>query len=485
MGLLSTIKGWWNRLFKSEMKKEFGVTGITSGTMQSAIETWMQIYSGNPEWIDAEEEIKTIKFAKLICEETARLATLAVHVKFDGKRNEYMQKFWENSVKPNLRTWVEYGCAMGTIILKPNGKGIDFVTPDRFEITGKDANGNISGIVFQDSYQSGENYYTKHEYHRFMSAEVKMPGSDTYTNTMYYTVSNRAYVSKNIGELGTPVDLASTKWSNLKPDVQIVKKNGEQINSMLFGIFKMPAANDIDLNSPLGLSIFSNAIEELKDLDIAYSRYAEEIKDSRKMVLLDERLSQLPAELDKKGNRIRRHINLPKYVKNVMAESPEHFYQEVNPQLNTDVRVQGINNQLSMIGFKCGYSNGYFVLDEKTGMITATQVESDDRRTIQLIKDVRDALQICLDALFYAQSVFADLYNMVPAGDYKTSYDFGDITYNYEEDKARWWGYVQAGKIAFWRYLVKFEKFTEEDAKMVEAEMKEKEKEEKGLFDEE
>ena len=100
-----------------------------------------------------------------------------------------------------------------------------------------------------------------------------------------------------------------------------------------------------------------------------------------------------------------------------------------------------------------------------------------------MIKDVRDALETCLDALFYAQSVFADLYNMTPAGDYKASYDFGDITYNYEEDKARWWGYVQAGKLAFWRYLVRFEGFSEEDAKQVEEEMKEKE--DKGLFGEE
>ena len=118
-------------------------------------------------------------------------------------------------------------------------------------------------------------------------------------------------------------------------------------------------------------------------------------------------------------------------------------------------------------------------------MVTATQVESDDRRTIQLIKDVRDALQQCLDAVFYAQSVFADLYGGTPSGEYEATYDFGDITYNHEEDKLRWWGYVTAGKVPFWTYLMKFEGYSEKEAKELSLAAQEEHKEEQGLFDEE
>lgn len=468
MGLINLLKGWWSRLFKSDVKNEFGVSGITSSSMQDAIQNWMSIYKGSPDWVDEEEGIKTIKFAKMICGEVARLATLAIDVQFDGSRAKYMQGFWNTSVKPKLREWVEYGCAAGTVILKPNGNSIDLVLPDSFMVTEK-ANGSISGIVFQDGYKSGNLYYTKLEYHRFMSAKVRMLDSEEYTDTTYYSISNRTYVSTNSGEIGRPIDIKKTKWANLQPDVSITKKNGNAINSMLFGVFRMPSSNDIDLDSPLGLSVFSNAIEELKDLDIAYSRYAEEINDSRRMVLLDERLTRLPAVKDKYGNTIRQSVTLPKYVKNVMGESTQEFYEEVNPQLNTEIRKAGINNQLSLIGCKCGFSNGYFVLDEKTGMVTATQVEADDRRTIQLIKDVRDAIQKCLDDVFYAQSVFADLYNSEPVGNYEANYDFGDITYSYEEDKARWWNYVQAGKVPFWVYLMKFEGYSEKDAKELSA----------------
>jgi A118 family predicted phage portal protein len=483
MGLLAAIKGLVSRMFQSEMQDQFHVTGITSGDMQKAIQNWMLIYKGEPDWVDPEEGIRTIKFAKFVCEEIARLATLAIDVTFDGTRKEYMTQFWEKSVHDHIREWTGTMCECGTVILKPNGVGVDIVTPDRFEITELDGNHNITGIVFQDDYQEGKEHYTKLEYHRFFNVKVRMTDEEKYTDKTFYSISNRAFVSENSGELGKPVDLTMTKWSALQPDVHITKKSGDQIDSMLFGLFRMPSTNDVDPKSPLGLSAFADAIEELKDLDIAYSRNAEEIFDSRRLVMVDDRLVQKPAYRDEKGVTVRPKVKLPKFFRAMSGMDAEETYHEVNPQLNTDVRKSGINQQLSLTGVKCGFSNGYFVIDEKTGMITATQVESDDRRTIQLIKDVRDAMQDCLDDLFYAQSVFADLYGLAPVGDYEPQYDFGDITYNEEEDRMRNLTLANSGYIPKWQYLVRFEGYSEEDAKAAVAEASGSQ--EKGLFNEE
>lgn len=46
MGFLSMIKGWWNRMFKSEAKSEFGTTAIISGAMETAI----QVLDGYLQW---------------------------------------------------------------------------------------------------------------------------------------------------------------------------------------------------------------------------------------------------------------------------------------------------------------------------------------------------------------------------------------------------------------------------------------------------
>ena len=146
---------------------------------------------------------------------------------------------------------------------------------------------------------------------------------------------------------------------------------------MMFGVLRMPAANDIDVDSPLGMAIYSDAMEELKDLDIAYSRYSEEVKDSRALELIDRRLVREP------GHKVNEEVelDLPKHFIPVSGEGDQEFYQAVERPLKVDERIKGINAQLSYIGYKCGYSNGYFAFDQKTGMVTATQVESDDRIT--------------------------------------------------------------------------------------------------------
>lgn len=472
MNVLTAIKGWWQRMFNTDIKKQFGVTGIESNDMRDAISMWMKIYQNIAPWVDSDNGIKSIEFAKKICEETAKLVCLDIGVEFDGKRKQAMTDFWDKSVNPRLRDWVEYGIATGSLILKPNGDGVDFITPDRFQIVETDGNGNIRGIVFQDTYRDENKFITKLEYHSFWTANVRQIGSDKYVPTTYYKIVNKAFMSKNSSELGTEISLAQTKWNKLQPETYITKQNDDQLSGMLFGYFKMPIANNIDLDSPLGMSIFSSAIEELADLDVAYSRNSEEIYDSGKIVLLDDRLTDASFQ-DRKGDRHRVRIPLPKFVKNVRNDEPNKFYQEIVPTLNTAVRKEGIDHYLSLIGCKCGYSNGYFVLDQKTGMITATQVESDDRETIQTVKDIRDKLKTCLEELFYAQSVFMDLYELAPVGEFKPSFNFGDITYSYEEDKQTWLKYVQMGKVPFWVYLVKFEGMSEEEAKKIQAESKE------------
>lgn len=457
MGLITWAKKVIGMIFKRQAEEDFNVESVVSPEMESKITECANIYRGTPYWVNADDNVKTINFAKAICSETARLSTLAIGIQIDGSaRAEWLQEQIDK-IYFQIRHWAEYGMAYGTIILKPNGKGLDIFTPMDFIITDCDNEG-IYGIVFKDSYSENDKYYTRFEYHRFV--EVK-DGENTYYP---YYISNRAYVSQSAKSVGDPIALNRTKWSDLLQDTPpILKANNDKIDGPMFGVLRTPQANNLDISSPLGLPMFAEAIEELKDLDVAYSRNVGEIFDSEKIILIDDQL------MLGDGTNLKRpganKVKLPHYVRNVFGNSIGEFYHEINPSLNTDTRITGINNLLSFLGFKCGYSNGYFVLDEKTGMVTATQVEADDRRTIQLIKDVRDKLESCLDGAIYALDVYADLYGLAPAGNYEITYDFGDITYNREEDRARWWQYVVQGKVPPWMYFQKFEGLSEEDAK--------------------
>ena len=467
MGLITWAKKVIGMIFKRQAEEDFNVESVVSPEMESKITECANIYRGTPYWVNADDNVKTINFAKAICSETARLATLAIGIQIDGSARAAWLQEQIDKIYFQIRHWVEYGMAYGTIILKPNGKGLDIFTPMDFIITDCDNEG-IYGIVFKDSYSENDKYFTRFEYHRFV--EVK-DGDNTYYP---YYISNRAYVSRSAKSVGDPIALNRTKWSDLLSETPpILKSNNEKIDGPMFGVLHTPQANNVDISSPLGLPMFAESIEELKDLDVAYSRNVGEIFDSEKIILVDDRLMFTSGQ-NLKMPRIS-DVKLPHYARNVYGEGAESFYREIVPSLNTDTRITGINNLLSFVGFKCGYSNGYFVLDEKTGMVTATQVEADDRRTIQLIKDVRDKLESCLDGAIYALNVYADLYVLAPPGNYEITYDFGDITYNREEDRARWWLYVVQGKVPAWMYFQKFEGLSEEDAKAMVQEAQPKE----------
>lgn len=441
MGIFNRMRGWFSMLVKSKAKDEFNIEPISSERMRSWINECVNIYQGNPCWLDEDDHIDTIGFAKALASETARLATLGIGIKMEGSARANWLQEQIGKVYFQLRHWVEYGCAYGTIILKPNGDSIDLYTTDMFEITHV-TNGVIDGMIFHNWKKEGKKWYTRLEYHRFEDG--------------LYRITNKCYLGDSPDDTKEQVDIKTTPWDYLMEEVAI-----SNMEKPLFGVFRTPQANNIAMDSPYGLPIFSEAVQELRDLDIAYSRNSKEIKDSKRTVLLDsDRL--LPGGI---GNLDRN--SLPDYIKLVDGDTSTEsdVYHEINPTLNTDTRLTGINALLSQIGYKVGFSNGYFVFNESTGIQTATQVEADQQRTIQFIKDVRDKLESCLDGLIYALDVFATLYSLAPMGAYEAVYDFGDITYNRDEDRTRWWGYVQAGKVPAWRFFVKFEGMTEKEAK--------------------
>lgn len=444
-------------LFAGLAKEEFDIKPIQS-PMGAFVQRCADIYAGHPEWEDGDNHIKTINFAKSVCAETARLATLAIGIHIDGSARANWLQEQIDKIYFQLCHWVEYGCAYGTVILKPNGNGIDLVTPDNFLITNTD-NGKITGAVFVDKQynEQKKKFYARMEYHRFL-------------DNGNYAISNRCYEcdsdnqsAASIMSADKRVAIDKTPWAGMSEEVEIVG-----VDKPLYGVLRMPAANNIDISSPLGMPLFASALEELRDLDVAYSRFAKEIYDSARTVLLDSdmllpgggKVSNSPHSFEARA----RDMQLPDFVKMVYGNGTYDVYHEINPTLQTDIRLTGINAYLNRIGDKCGYSNGYFVADARTGVMTATQVEADDRRTIQSIKDVRDMIESCLDDLIYALDKFADLYGYAPVGVYEVVYDFGDITYNRDEDRARWYGYVTQGKIPFWYYAEKFEGITREEA---------------------
>lgn len=479
MGIIQTIKRWWDSLWQKEAQDKFGVETIESDVMKAALNDWVNIYQGKPDWALPDDkgnvDIESFNFAKKLCNETARLTTLALGITVEGSaRADWINGFMESYIARMKNEECEKACAFGYIILKPNGEGIDYVMPWDFCPTHATDGKVDGGIFFDHHHEPGDKwYYTRLEWQRF---------EDVSEDVRIFRITNRTYKATGANGIGQECNIKETVWANLQEDIAY-----ENIEQPLFSIFKMPLSNNIDMSSPLGVSIFSNALKELKSLDIAWTRLEDEIFDSQKITFLGDMLIDEPGRpvrsrfapggaVDKTGKALPRHVRI------LPGSTEGDEYHEVNPALQTADRLSGIDHFLNLVGVKCGYSTGQFVLNGRTGHVTATQVESDDRETIQLIKQIRDSLQVATDGLIYALDKYADIYNLSPVGVYEVTYNFQDITYSWEEDRLRHWQYVQAGKYPLWMYYMNFEGFSEEEAKAVAAEAKtENEPQEEGL----
>ncbi len=440
----------------TDIGKVFGVELISSSEMNTALKKWDNISTGKPSWLNGEDGIETVNMAKHISDTRAKLTTLDIGIALSGSaRADYLQKIVDDLLK-RLPDEVAEADRMGGIMIKWNGQSWDFILPGNFGITEKDNNGEIVGAIFAAHTSQGSAHFTRLEYHRFEG--------NTEDGGRIYRVSNKVFKNqlsaKGEVTLGAEVTLDKVDvWAHMEPEVGIRK-----LEKPLFAYYRVPGTNTIDSTSPLGLSVFANAITELKAIDIAVSRKNEEIEDSKHITFVGQSLIQ---------NAKNRNVELPRFVMGLgmgLNDTETSAVHEHSPTLLTDQRIKDINFNLSMAGVKCGFSEGVFVLDGQTGMITATQVEADDRDTIQTIKTDRDALKDAIEQAVYGADALTTLFRLAPLGEYEINFNFGDVTYNYAEDKAAWLTYAMQGWVPKWLYFVKFEGMSEEDAKGIVAE---------------
>lgn len=457
MGLIRWIKETFGKMFlRKEAKDVFGIDLSANSKMDALINQWYNITSGNPPWIDADDDIESINFAQYIDDVTSGLVTLDIEVNLpDSARGKELQKVADYLME-KIDEKVSDALGSAGIMFKPNGEKLDYYYPGSFIPTDWDSNGNILGCIFVNRKYAEKKIYTKFEYHRY----------ENFKERKLYAISNRAFKSTSENSKGDPCKLTEvSEWAELMPDAYI-----ENVDIPLFSYYGNPKPNFLEKGSALKLPIWEICKKELRDLDIAWSRKSAEIEDSKHITFIPQQAIMYAEQ---------HNIKLPRFLKGLQmnAGTTEGKVDEHVATLLTEQRIKDINSILAMISTKLGYDQGFFVLDEKTGMMTATQVEADDQSTIRTIKNLRDPLRDAIVKLLYGANVFIDIYHEeIPAEAWGNSYEemkealkdsfsFGDITYSYEEDKQSWWKYRIQGDVPPWMYYVKFEGMSEEEAK--------------------
>lgn len=238
----------WVSQVLSKVKDEKGIRNIVdvSSKMSTAIDLWNKLY-------DVEDKNESLNLAASISGEFARLITLEMKSKVNS---DFLQKQYQK-VLNQLRIQIEYGCALGSLILKPyvsdGSIKVSFVQSDSFYPLAYDDSGELTSVVFLEQIKKQGEIFSKFEVHELNGNQLR--------------VINFAYVSKDESQRGSEIALADVpEWADIQEDVLVT------VDGPLYGYFRVPVANTVDKKSPLGASVYSKAVSLINEADNMYKR---------------------------------------------------------------------------------------------------------------------------------------------------------------------------------------------------------------------
>ena len=433
---------------KQTIESALGIKLAAAPEMMDAIELWSAMYQDCPPWKRA--SVQTIGLPAAIASELARLVTIEMKSEISGStRAEYLDKQYR-SVINDLRRYVEYGCAKGGLIFKPYIEGrdivVDYVQAGQFFPVAFDSKGDITDIIFVERKQSGDVTYTRLERHKMVGTVCE--------------ITNKAYRSANKNYLGNEVSLGSVdEWAGLAPRAEVIN-----VNQLLIGHFKPAGANTVDTSSPLGVSVYSRAVDLIREADRQYSRLLWEFEGGELAIDADVTMFKKHArtgkmELPKGKERLFRALNMDS------TQSGVKPLEVFSPTLRDGSLINGLNQLLQRIEDVCGLARGTFS-EAQNEAKTATEIKVLKQRSYATVADNQKALQAALEQLVYAMDVWATLGRLAPAGTYDISYEWDDsvIVDTQSEQVIRMQevaaGLLRPEQYLMWRYGV-----SEQDAK--------------------
>lgn len=328
-------------------------------------------------------------------------------------------------LKKQLRKQIEYGIAKGGLVFKPyvvikevDGEKpqidieFDYVQADAFYPLTFDATDRITEAVFVQTKTEKETVYRRLEYHKWERNTV--------------TIINRAFKSLNNNnaglaelDLGHEIPLTEVpEWSTLQPETVI-----KNVDRPLFAYFRMPEANTVDTNSPLGVSGYSRAVNLIRDADTQYSRLLWEYEagemainvDRDAFTFMEDGTGTQHTVLGKMQNRLYRRMDI----------TNDELFEPFAPSLRDDNYMEGLNAILMRIEDVCGISRG--TLSDSIDIArTATELKILKQRSYQTNVDIQHAIQTTLEDVVYIMNTYCTLYEITPEGEYDVSFEWDD-----------------------------------------------------------
>lgn len=339
-----------------------------------------KVYRGNGTSVNCTRY--ALGMAKRVCEDMADLllnerVTITI-------ANETTDEFVKQVLKANTfeelgNEYQEWKSALGTVayvvyindsIIDENGNmkggtvGINYVEAANIFPTSWQ-NKAITECIFTFHKTYKRKKYVHFQYHKL--EEV------TGENRKQYVIENSIVENTT----GTGRELEQKQWNEIPAFCGLAERMETNSDKPLFIIDRLNLVNNADEDStnPMGVSLFANAIDTIKKLDLEYDSYANEFSLGRKRIFVAPEFLTMQdgsAVFDPEDTVF---YELPEdYFKR--SESKEAMH-EVNMELRIDEHSRALNDDLNWLSLKCGFGTDRYKF-ENGGVKTATEVISEN-----------------------------------------------------------------------------------------------------------
>jgi A118 family predicted phage portal protein len=185
------------------------------------------------------------------------------------------------------------------------------------------------------------------------------------------------------------------------------------VEESLFSYFRTPTANNIDDNSPLGISIYGNAMETLHALDICFDSFVREFRLGKKRIIVPARM--IKNVVDPETGTQRRYFDATDETYEALStDDPDSLkIQDNSVELRVEEHIAAINAFLNIFCLQIGLSSGTFSFDVRNnGIKTATEVVSENSKTYKTVRNFQNMIRPAVIRLIDNIIAVASLYEM-------------------------------------------------------------------------
>lgn len=374
---------------------------------------WKSIYKGfykpwhiikcpTPAEPYGERKLLCMGMGQAICQEMASLIwseKCTIRVALGDSETQPLDDFVNDVLKKNnfwtkLGKQIEQELALGGAAINVWYDGeikLGYAMADQFIPTDWDNAGIKGGIFIHKKAKDGV-YYTRLEWHQ-------------WTPEGEYKITNMLFKSPDQSILGDSAPL-NEAYAGITPESIV-----ENALESLFAYYSTANSNNIDDNSPLGVSIYSNALDTLFGLDITYDSLIRDFRLGKSRIIAPA--WALKPTIDEHDNLVR------------MFDTDTETYEAINtgvddtaginfiaPPLRVNEHVEALNAHLSTLCLQTGFSSGTFTFDKATGLKTATEIISENSKTYKTIRAQQDQIKPAIEHVVRNILTLAQLYEI-------------------------------------------------------------------------